>query len=113
MNAKSIDAVAKAGGTSASIPASNLSDLESAFDHITALVDSCKYALGAAPPSTTGLYVFFDGDPQAIPQNEADGWSYDSSTLQLVFHGSVCDHLQGGTVKNIDVVYGCPRPVVR
>jgi hypothetical protein len=111
VNADAIDAIAKAGGTSASIATGNLSELSKAFDSIAAKVASCKYALGSPPPNTDRLFVYFDADLNAIPPSDSEGWSYAAATRQLEFHGTVCDRLQAGTVKNIDVVFGCPRTI--
>jgi hypothetical protein len=113
VGAKAIDAIAKAGGTSASIATGNLAELSKAFDTITSMVGSCTYALGKAPPNTDALYVFFDDQPTPIPQNSPDGWSYDATTQEIEFQGGACSDLQAGSVKNIDVVYGCPRPIIK
>jgi hypothetical protein len=68
--------------------------------------------LDQAPPDTDKLHVFFNKDPMILPRDSADGWSYDTATRRLRFMGSACASLQAGTVRHVDVVYGCPLPPV-
>jgi hypothetical protein len=112
VNPEAIDAIAAAGETGQAIGASNLAELSSAFDRIAAAVASCDYTLDDAPPNTAELYVFFNDDPAAVASDAGDGWSYEPTTRRLRFHGSACEQVKAGAVSDIDVVYGCPRPVV-
>ena len=112
VNADDVDAIAEAGGTTASIPASNLSELSAAFDQIAASVATCDYVLGGAPPSTQDLHVFFDDAPTPVPRSDANGWSFDPESRKFTLHGPACEQVRTGAVKDIDVVYGCPKPVI-
>jgi hypothetical protein len=47
-----------------------------------------------------------------IPQDAANGWTYDPSSNKLIFSGDACDALSSGEVSDIDVVYGCPGPAI-
>ena len=51
-------------------------------------------------------------DPTGIAKDATNGWSYDPVTNKLSFNGSSCTQLKSGTVKDIDVVYGCAGPVI-
>jgi hypothetical protein len=112
VNADDVDAIAKAGGTSTSISAKNLADLSLAFSQVAATVATCDYVLSGVPPNTSDLYVFFDDNPTAIPADVGEGWSYDASTNHFTINGASCDRVKSGQVKDIDVVFGCPRPVI-
>jgi hypothetical protein len=41
-----------------------------------------------------------------------DGWDYDPATGTLTFYGPACQAIQDGSVLDVDIVYGCPGPVV-
>jgi hypothetical protein len=41
---------------------------------------------------------------------KANGWEYDPVTNQVTLYGQVCTDLQAGTLKSVDIVYGCPTP---
>jgi hypothetical protein len=112
VNADDVDEIAESGGTTASIPATNLGELSSAFDQIAASVASCDYTLGGAPPNTQDLYVFFDDEPTPVPRSDTNGWSFAADTRQFTLHGRACEDVKTGAVKDIDVVFGCPRPVI-
>ncbi|MBK7583845.1 MAG: VWA domain-containing protein [Myxococcales bacterium] len=112
VNPSAIDQIAAAGGTTKSVPASNQTELDAAFNKIAAAVASCEYLLDKAPPNSTGVYVYFNDDPTGVPSDPNNGWSYDPTTNKLTFNGTACTQLKSGTVTDIDVVYGCPGPVV-
>jgi hypothetical protein len=113
VNADAVDAIAEAGGTSRSIPTTNLAELSNAFDQIAVSVASCDYVLTSAPPNAEDLFVFFNDDPAQVPRNDVDGWSYAPSDRAFKFHGTACEQVKSGAAKNIDIVYGCPRPIIK
>jgi hypothetical protein len=47
-----------------------------------------------------------------VSHDATDGRSYEASTRLLEFHGRACTVLKSGSVKNLDVVYGCSKPVI-
>lgn len=112
VNADDVDAIAESGATGASIPASNLSELSGAFEQIAASVASCDFTLSGAPPNTRELYVFFDDAATPVPSDAANGWSFDTATRRFTLNGTACEQVKTGAVKDIDVVFGCPRPVI-
>lgn len=112
VNADTIDEIAEAGDTGQAIEATNQAELSDAFDQVAAAVASCDYELDDMPPDPDELYVFFDDDPQGIAKGAADGFTFDAASLRLRFHGSACEAVKSGEVTDIDVVYGCPLPVV-
>jgi hypothetical protein len=112
VNADDVDAIAEAGGTSASIPAKNLGDLSKAFDQIAVSVATCDYTLSGTPPNLEELYVFFDNEPTPVERDDADGWSFDPATRHFALNGKSCESVKTGAVKDIDVVFGCPRPII-
>jgi hypothetical protein len=112
VNPSAIDAIAAQGGTTKSVPAANQTELDAAFNKIADAVASCDYVLDNAPADANGIYVYFNDDPTGVPKDGSNGWSYDPVTKKLTFHGSACTALKGGTVKDIDIVYGCPGPVI-
>lgn len=106
-----LDAVAMAGGTGMAYNANNPATLEAALNAIAGAVASCDFVLGAVPEDPGKIYVFFNDDPVGIPLSELDGWTYDPATNTIHFHGSACEMIVGGSVSDIDVVFGCDFPV--
>ncbi|MFO0568420.1 MAG: vWA domain-containing protein [Polyangiaceae bacterium] len=112
VGAQAIDAIAAAGGTAKSLPSNNQAELDAAFSKVADAVASCDYVLDNAPADANGIYVYFNDDPTGVPKDGANGWSYDPVTKKLSFNGSACTTLKSGSVTDIDVVYGCPGPIV-
>jgi len=112
VGASAIDAIAAAGGTTKSLPSNNQAELDAAFAKVADAVASCDYVLDKAPADANAIYVYFNDDPNGVPKDSANGWSYDPVTKKLSFNGSSCTQLKSGTVTDIDVVYGCPGPIV-
>ncbi len=112
VNADELTSIAQAAGTAPYYQADDAASLQTAFDTIAAHVASCTYQLQSTPPQEQ-LYVFFNNDPAGIASDPANGYTYDPATNTLTFHGSACDALQAGTVTDIDVVFGCPKPTPR
>lgn len=111
VNPDALNAVAQAGGTMVYYQADNLEQLKTAFDQIAASVASCDYVLGQPPADLEEMYVFFNDDPQAIPQDPGGGWVYDPATMTLKFVGAACEQIKSGQVTDIDVVFGCGVPI--
>lgn len=109
---ETVDAIAAAGGTTKSVPATNQTELDAAFAKVADAVASCEYVLDNAPADASGIFVYFNDDPTGVPKDGTNGWTYDPVTKKLTFNGTSCTQLKGGTVTDIDVVYGCPGPIV-
>ncbi|MBM4360356.1 MAG: hypothetical protein FJ096_19795 [Deltaproteobacteria bacterium] len=86
--------------------------LDKALASIASLTLSCTFSLASAPEDPNKLSVFLQNDPTAIPRdpNHLTGWDYDASTNEVTFYGPTCDLIKGGTITDIDIVYGCDVP---
>lgn len=110
-NPDQLRAIAVAGMTGDFFQADSRASLEAAMADIAAAVASCDYHVDVPPPDPSMLYVYFNDDPAGVPTG-AEGWSYDPATQTLTFGGAACTAIQAGTVLDIDVVYGCPGPIL-
>ncbi len=114
----SLQTFSQAGGrppanASGYFDAADEATLRTAVSQIVQGVVSCDFALHTAPQSVDDLYVFFD-DTQRVMRDQAraNGWDYDAATQQLRLFGTACDSLRTGTVHDVDIVYGCPEPLL-
>ncbi|HRG96827.1 MAG TPA: vWA domain-containing protein [Polyangiaceae bacterium] len=99
------------GGTAKFYNAGDKASLDAALKTIAALTLSCTFKLGTTPPDPSKLYVFVDKTtPVTRDPAKANGWEYDPVTNQVTLYGQVCTDLQAGTLKSVDIVYGCPTP---
>jgi hypothetical protein len=97
-------------GTPKYYQVNTLTDLTGSIDTILGAVASCNYALAQKPDDPSLLTAYFDG--KAVPIDPANGVTYDAASQSLVFHGAACDQIKKPSVMKIDVVYGCPSPVI-
>jgi len=109
VDAAELTSIAEAAGTGSYYPANDPASLTQALNTIAAQVVTCTYKLEQTPPEEQ-IYVFFNNDPVGVSADPSDGYTYDPSTNTLTFNGAACDALQSGTVTDIDVVFGCPKP---
>ena len=58
-------------------------------------------------PADASLIVAYIGGV-AVPQDPANGTTYDPGSNSLVFHGASCDQIKAGAASSLDIVYGCP-----
>jgi hypothetical protein len=70
---------------------------------------SCRYALVQAPPEGERLCVYLDDAATPLPENPRNGWTYNQASNAVVFHGSSCEGIQSGRIRDIDIVCGCQR----
>ncbi len=93
--------------------ADNAAELDAAMDTIAGIIVSCDFAVADAPNNLNDVYAFFD-DQEEVPHDTShtEGWDFDASTDTLTFYGSYCQRLKDRTVQDVDVVFGCPGPVV-
>jgi hypothetical protein len=80
--------------------------LVSAFDAIVGATSSCAYKLDSPPPDPNLVVGKFDG--VELAKDAANGFTYDTPSQSVIFHGAACDKLQAKQVSKVDVVYGCP-----
>jgi hypothetical protein len=112
VNTDDIDAIAAAGDTKRAIGAGDEHELSAAFEQVARAVASCDYAVDDQAQDGSDLYVFFNNDPKPLARSDADGWSFDAKSHRLRFHGDACDQIEAGSIHDIDVVFGCPKPTV-
>lgn len=114
---KQLNIFAEAGGVTSGDPttkyykAEDQQSLDAALAKIAAKTMGCVYQLGQVPPTLDKLYVFFDN--KEVPQDKThqDGWDYDETTNTVTFYGAACQSLKDGKVADLDIVYGCKKPV--
>ena len=108
-----LDTFAVAGGvprpgTPKHYHADNASELEMALNQIAGSIVGCSFSLDKKPADPNRVYVFFND--QSVARGTTNGWDYNDATGELVFFGSACSQLKSGSVKDIDVVFGCNMP---
>lgn len=82
-------------------------ELKAAFDAIGGGIASCTFKLMEVPPDPSKLFVFSNG--QLVPNDPADGFSYDAASNAITLNGATCDQLKKDAQTKIQVVYGCPE----
>ena len=110
--AEMMNAIGQAGGVKTSSPwywyAEDPVGLSEAIGDIVQGALSCSFKLGEQPPDIDKIYAYLDGNDVAADPN--NGWTYDAASQTIEFHGSSCDQVQSGQVKNVSVKFGCPDP---
>lgn len=88
-------------------------ELERQLAEIVGSLVSCELALADPPEDPSAIYVWFD-DVEEIERDEthASGWDYDPATMSITLYGEPCERLQRGEVDDVDIVFGCPGPVI-
>ncbi len=109
VDASTLQAMANAGGQSQYYSADSQTEIDAALEAITANValPECSFSLGEVPADPARLRLYFDTDEVARSTLHTDGWDYDEATNTLTIYGASCDQLQGGTVGEVHVDYGC------
>lgn len=89
-------------------------EMSAAIDAIAGSVASCTLGLDKSSPidpaKVNVIYVDGTGAQQQLPQDPANGWTYDdpANPSQVILHGTACSQLQGSTDGRVDIVVGCP-----
>jgi hypothetical protein len=83
--------------------------LKGAAENVVKLLKSCSFDL-AYPPKSPDIHVFFNDEPQEIPESGIDGWTINPGGTAVIFHGMACNFITGGNVADVDVVEGCAAP---
>lgn len=108
---------ADAGGVPTSDPntrfydAADQASLDQALAAIAKKAFGCVLTLEQVPETVTSIYVFFDDQEVPRDPSHQNGWDYDPNTNKLTFYGQACQDLQDSKVKDLDIVYGCKKPV--
>jgi hypothetical protein len=89
-------------------PATSREELVAAMSAIAGQVVSCSLRLNAALPSPADTAV--DADGMRVPRDPThqNGWDYGDGNTSVQVYGSWCDRLKDGTIKNVDITFGCP-----
>jgi hypothetical protein len=102
--------VPNTSGSSSYYQADSAAQLESALGAILKRVIGCDFALNATPDDPSKVWAFLDD--VMVERDTDDGWKLDTATNTVTFTGASCAMLQAGTVTDIDIVVGCPEPVL-
>jgi hypothetical protein len=89
-------------------PVASSADLVAALGLIQNIVmGMCTYPLGApaANADPTKVTVTVDGAPSI--KGDPNGWDYNPTMTAVTFVGTTCDQLMTGTLRNVQVLYGC------
>jgi hypothetical protein len=89
--------------------ADSAQQLEMALGSILARVVGCDFSYTTPPTDPDKVWAFFDG--VMVDRNDKNGWKLDTAAKKVTFVGDACMKLQSGTVKDVQVVFGCPQPV--
>jgi hypothetical protein len=89
----------------------NVIQLTTAFDSILSGIASCTYQLATPPQDPALLISYIDGI--AVSIDATNGVTYDAGSNSLQFNGASCDKLKAGGATKVDVIYGCPSPVIQ
>jgi hypothetical protein len=95
-----------APATSEYYQANDAAGLMTAFDAIIGAAGSCTYKLMTPPADPTLVVGQLDG--MALASDPVNGFTYDMNSNSVIFHGTACDKITSGAVKNVNVEYGCP-----
>ncbi|TKD07392.1 vWA domain-containing protein [Polyangium fumosum] len=108
-----LDAMAIAGGSTKDkapfyYPVSELGSLGDVLAEIAAVAVTCEFEI-VDPPDEEGMTNVYLDD-EVLPYNDPDGWIWKPpSSVRLL--GKACERLQGGQVKQVQIVSGCPTEV--
>lgn len=107
--------MAVAGGTTRPYNARSAAELDAALETIAAEVipPSCTVMLEGAARDPALFQVSFDGGP-LIPRDTSHtrGWDYDPGTNTVTFYGGECAEIEGGSVMDVNIDFGCPGPLI-
>lgn len=97
-------------GTPRYYQVNTVNDLQAAFADIVNGVASCTYVLTQKPADASLVVAYIGG--VAVPQDPANGTTYDAGSNSIQFHGTSCDKIKSGAASSLDIVYGCPSPPI-
>lgn len=90
--------------------ADSAAELEAALGDIFQRVSGCDFSLQSPPDDPDMVWAFLDD--LMVERDTDDGWVLDTAANQVSFVGASCVSLQAGEVRDIDIVFGCPEPVL-
>jgi hypothetical protein len=95
-------------GTTKYFQTNSPTDLKNAFDTIAGGIVSCSFKMSAPVPDPTQVYVFENGT--SVPNDPANGFTYDATGPTVTLNGSACAALKANPKNSVQVTYGCPVP---
>jgi hypothetical protein len=101
------------GGPPYYYQADDAAELDTALADIARATISCSLVVTDPPADPDDIHVFLD-DTIEIPRDptHVEGWDYDPATMTLTLYGTLCERLKSGQVVDLDLVEGCPAPVI-
>jgi hypothetical protein len=112
-----LDIFAAAGGVPSGDPtnkfykAEDQASLDQALAAIAQKAFGCVFTLEQVPELLDKIYVFFDDKEVPKDPTHQNGWDYDPATNKLTIYGQACKDLQAGKITDVDIVYGCKKPL--
>lgn len=98
----------RVGMTPQYYPVTTSAELVAALGAIqTITMGMCTYPLGKPADNADVTKVTVTVDGTIATQDASDGWHFDPGMKSITFGGSTCDKLKAGTLKNVQVLYGC------
>ena len=111
-----LGALARAGGRARAgaepyYPVKNRKELVDALAMIGKVVASCTFTLDKDPPSPNDVAVDVDGMRVMRDQSQMNGWNYTmaGNNRSITLYGPACERVKAGTVKDVDIIFGCPN----
>jgi hypothetical protein len=98
--------LASAGGTTDYYPANSPQQLTDALSSISKLVGSCSFSASQPPPDPNNIAVYVN--KQQVAQDPNNGWTFGSTSQEIVLTGSYCDDITAGKDTNVQILFGCP-----
>jgi hypothetical protein len=96
------------GGTTQYYSVSTTDDLVTALNRIQVLtMGMCTYPLGTPDEHSDMTKVTVTVDGVSSPKDDPNGWHFEPGMTSITFTGITCDYLMKGTLKNVQVLYGC------
>jgi hypothetical protein len=96
------------GGTTQYYSVSTTDDLVTALNRIQVLtMGMCTYPLGTPDEHSDMTKVTVTVDGVSSPKDDPNGWHFDPGMTSITFTGITCDYLMKGTLKSVQVLYGC------
>jgi len=105
-NLDNLTQLAQNGGTSDFYKVSSPQDLATALSSISKLVGSCNFNSDQPPPDQHNVAVYVNG--QKIDQDSSNGWTFGSSSQEIVLTGDYCTQMSSGDQADVQILFGCP-----
>lgn len=78
----------------------------------TVTTGMCTYPLEMPGPEADPTKVTVTVDSVPSVKDDANGWRYDPGMKSITFTGTTCEQLMAGTLKKVQVLYGCKIGII-